>query len=301
MSSSFSIDPALAVLLAAVLGLAVGSWLTVVVHRLPRIMEYDWDSQAREPCQGDLQSEPHGNAAAADPLVPPPPPRPSLLRPASHCPACAAPLRGWHRVPVLGCLLLRGRCASCGAAIGWRYPLIEITTALLFAACVWRLGPTVAAACAMVFTAALVALAWIDLETGLLPDVITLPLLWAGLLVNTAHVFTGPASAIVGAASGYVFLWLLFHAFRLATGREGMGHGDFKLLAALGAWLGVAALPWILIMASVCGVVVGLALIFTRRVARGQPQPFGPYLAAAGIVGLLAVGMQPAWIFQPFF
>jgi leader peptidase (prepilin peptidase)/N-methyltransferase len=295
MSSFLSNDPALAVLLAAMLGLAVGSWLTVVVHRLPRIMEHDWDNDAGEPSQGDLRHQPQDGAAPE--AGPPSAARPSLFRPASHCPACAAPVRGWRRVPVLGWLLLRGRCASCGATIGWHYPLIEVTTALLFAACVWRLGPTVPAACAMVFTAALVALAWIDLQTGLLPDVITLPLLWLGLLVNTAHVFTGPAAAILGAASGYAFLWLLFHAFRLATGREGMGHGDFKLLAALGAWLGVAALPWVLIMASVAGVVVGLALIFMRRFARGQPQPFGPYLAAAGIVGLLAVGMQPTWIF----
>jgi leader peptidase (prepilin peptidase)/N-methyltransferase len=281
MWSSLPIDPVLAVWLAAALGLAVGSWLTAVVDRLPRIMEYDWENQGREQRQ--------------EPLLPLP--RPGLFRPACRCPACQAPVRGWRRVPVLGWLLLRGRCGACGAAIGWRYPLIEIMTALLFAACAWRFGATLAGVYAMVFMAALVALAWIDMETGLLPDAITLPLLWAGLLVNTAHVFASPALAIMGAAAGYGFLWLLFHVFRLVTGREGMGYGDFKLLAALGAWLGLAALPWILILASVSGVIVGFALIFARRMKRGQPQPFGPYLAVAGIVGLLTIGMHPWWTY----
>jgi leader peptidase (prepilin peptidase)/N-methyltransferase len=279
MWSPLPIDPVLAIWLAAALGLAVGSWLTTVVYRLPRIMEYDWDNQGREQRQ--------------EPALPEP--RPSLFRPACHCRACQAPVRGWRRIPVLGWLLLRGRCGACGAAIGWRYPLIELMTALLFAACAWRFGANLAAAYAMVFTAALVTLAWIDMETGLLPDAITLPLLWVGLLVNTAHVFASPALAIMGAAAGYAFLWALFHVFRLVTGREGMGFGDFKLLAALGAWLGLAALPWILILASVSGVIVGFALIFARRMKHGQPQPFGPYLAVAGIVGLLTIGMHSWW------
>jgi leader peptidase (prepilin peptidase)/N-methyltransferase len=279
MWSFFPLDPILAVCAAALLGLAVGSWLTTVVQRLPRIMEYDWDSQCREL---------RGESAA-------PGPAPSLFGPACHCPSCQAPIVGLRRIPVLGWLLLRGRCGDCRAPIGWRYPAMEILTAILFAACAWRFGPTPVALCAMGLAAALLTLAWIDMETGLLPDIITLPLLWAGLLVNVAHALTSPTLAILGAAAGYGFLWALFHAFRLITGREGMGHGDFKLLAALGAWLGLAALPWVLLAASLAGVTVGFTLIVLRRARRGQPQPFGPYLALAGIVGLLAAGVPPWW------
>ncbi|AOB32824.1 hypothetical protein AKI39_21905 [Bordetella sp. H567] len=269
MDPFVSIAPHAVILLAALLGLAVGSCLTTVVHRLPRILEYDWEA-----------SSPDGGAGPASP-------RPSLWRPLAQCPACGAAIRGWRRIPLLGWLGLRGRCGDCGARIAWRYPLIELSTAALFALCAWHYGPGLAAACAMILAAALVALAWIDAETGLLPDVITLPLVWAGLLVNTLSVFTSPVQAVLGAAVGYLFLRGLHHAFLWVTGREGMGYGDFKLLAALGAWLGLAALPMVLLAASLAGVVVGLALILARRVGRHQPQPFGPYLALAGIVGLL--------------
>ncbi|WP_254926230.1 prepilin peptidase [Bordetella genomosp. 11] len=265
------LDPHAAILLAAVLGLAIGSWLTTVVHRLPRILEYDW---AEPPLEGEAAQ---GQAAA----------RPHLWRPSSHCPACGGAIRGWRRIPLLGWLCLRGRCGECGARIGWRYPSIELMTAVLFGLCAWHYGPGLAAACAMVLAASLVAMAWIDAETGLLPDAITLPLIWAGLLVNTLGVFASPVESILGAAVGYLFLRGLHHAFLWATGREGMGYGDFKLLAALGAWLGLGALPLLLLLASLAGVAVGLALILTRRIGRDQPQPFGPYLALAGIVGLL--------------
>ncbi|OZI20610.1 prepilin peptidase [Bordetella genomosp. 9] len=291
------IDPHLAVVLAAVFGLAVGSWLTTVVHRLPHILEYDWDETSRETSRDmsydaahDIASDTFhaaaGHGAART--------RPSLFRPACQCPACAAPIRGWRRIPVLGWLGLRGRCGDCGARIPWRYPAIELMTAALYALCVWHYGASLAALCALVLAAALIALAWIDARTGLLPDVITLPLVWAGLLVNTQSVFTTPVQAILGAALGYLFLRCLHHVFLWTTGREGMGYGDFKLLAALGAWLGVAALPMVLIVSSLTGVVVGLGLILARRVGRHQPQPFGPYLALAGIVGLLMAG--PPWV-----
>ncbi|ANN68770.1 prepilin peptidase [Bordetella bronchialis] len=274
-SVPFDFHPVLldaAIPLAALLGLAVGSWLTTVVDRLPRILEYDWDESSRE--------------GRRDPAS-----RPSLWRPACRCPACGGAIRGWRRIPLAGWAGLRGRCGDCGARIAWRYPLIEALTAALFALCVWHYGPGPAALCAMALAAALVALAWIDAETGLLPDLITLPLTWAGLLVNAFHVFTSPEQAILGAAIGYLFLWALHHAFRWATGREGIGYGDFKLLAALGAWLGLGALPMMLIVASLAGVAVGLGLILARRVGRDQPQPFGPYLALAGIVALLVTGL----------
>lgn len=271
MDTYVHLDPHLAVVLAALLGLAVGSWLTTVVHRLPRMLEYDWEEPSRD--ARDAGGPAH--------------PRPSLWRPSCQCPACGGAIRGWRRIPVLGWLGLHGRCGDCGARIPWRYPAIELLTAGLYALCVWHYGASPAALCAMVLAAALIALAWIDAQTGLLPDVITLPLVWAGLLVNTQAVFASPVQAILGAALGYLFLRVLHHVFLWTTGREGMGYGDFKLLAALGAWLGVAALPLILIIASLSGVVVGLGLILARRVGRHQPQPFGPYLALAGIVGLL--------------
>ncbi|AXA75519.1 prepilin peptidase [Achromobacter xylosoxidans] len=263
------------VALAALAGLFAGGWLTRLTHRLPRMMEHEWQAQCQE-----AAGKPRSAAAYG------------LLAPAAHCPACQAPITGWRRLPLLGWLALRGRCAACHAPIGWRYPAIESMTCILFAACAWRFGATPIALCAMGLSAALVALAWIDLETTLLPDAITLPLAWAGLLVNLFDAFTPLSMAVVGAVAGYVFLWVIFHAFRLLTGREGMGFGDFKLLAALGAWFGVGALPMLLLAASVAGVVVGGALTLTGRASRGQALPFGPYLALAGVAVLLLGGEQ---------
>ena len=191
-----------------------------------------------------------------------------------------------------GLAAAQGRCAACGAAIGWRYPAIELLTAVLFAACAWRFGPTPIALCGMGLSASLVALAWIDLESTLLPDAITLPLAWAGLLVNLGDGFTPLPLAVLGAVAGYGFLWLIFHAFRYFTGREGMGYGDFKLLAALGAWF-VGALPMLLLAASLAGVLVGGTMTLAGRARRGQPLPFGPYLALAGVAVLL-LGGEPA-------
>ncbi|WP_233234152.1 A24 family peptidase [Bordetella sp. LUAb4] len=282
MQSNFAIGMTSAILLAALLGLVVGSWLTKAVDRLPRIMDYDWEAQFREWRGEAMQQEED---------------RPSLWRPACRCPACQATITGWRRLPVLGWLLLRGRCAECQQPISWRYPVLECLTAVGFAACVWRFGPGVQALLAMLLVAALLALAWIDIDTGLLPDVITLPLLWVGLLANVADIFAPTTQAVLGAAVGYGLLWLLFHGYHLLTGREGMGYGDFKLLAALGAWLGLAALPLLLLAASLTGALVGLFLIATRRARRGQPQPFGPYLAAAGIVTLFSGGLPPGLLF----
>jgi len=269
--------------MAAVLGLAVGGWLTVLAHRLPRMMEREWLQQYQEFRPAAVSGSEPGAAAGY-----------TLWRPGWHCPACAAPVRGWRRLPVLSWLLLRGRCGACGESIGWRYPVTELATALLFALCAWRFGPTPIALCAMGLCAALLALAWIDLQTSLLPDAITLPLAWAGLLANLGGALAPLPLAVLGAVVGYVFLWLLFHMFRLLTGREGMGYGDFKLLAALGAWFGLAALPGLLLAASLAGVAGAGILRLTGHARRGQPLPFGPYLALAGIVTLMAAG-RPPW------
>ncbi|HCW16926.1 A24 family peptidase [Achromobacter sp.] len=267
--------------LAALAGLFIGSWLTVLTYRLPRMMEREWQAQCLDAVG---RARPDGSEG--------------LFRPASHCPACHAPVAGWRRLPVLGWLLLRGRCGACHAAISWRYPAIEILTAGLFAACAWRYGATPVALFAMGLSAMLVALAWIDFESTLLPDALTQPLVWAGLLVNLFGAFTTLPLAVVGAVAGYVFLWVIFHVFRLLTGREGMGYGDFKLLAALGAWFGVESLPMVLLAASLVGVLIGGLLTMSGRAGRGQPLPFGPYLALAGIVMLLLGGEQGLWQFM---
>jgi len=279
----YSLDPGLAIALAALLGLAASGMLSVVAHRLPRIMEREWQAQLRQDAEEDAASV----ASEAEQY--------GLLRPGWHCPGCGAPVRGWRAVPLLGWLALRGRCGHCRRPIGWRYPAMELAAAALFAACAWRFGPTPMALCAMGLVGALLVLAWIDVETGLLPDAITLPLTWAGLLVNLSDGLAPLPLSVLGAVAGYLFLWAVFHAFKHITGREGMGYGDFKLMAALGAWLGLAALPWLLLGASLAGVAVGVGLRVAGRVGQGEPLPFGPYLAAGGILMLLAVG-QPPWL-----
>lgn len=248
-------------------GLIVGSFLNVVIARLPIMMEHAW----RDAC-----AELHGAAGAERPRF-------DLAWPRSHCPECRHTLAWYELIPVLSWLGLRGRCAHCGSRIAARYPLVECGTALLFAACVWRLGPGVPALAAMVLCAALVALAAIDANTMLLPDSITLPLLWAGLLLSlTPWGWVTPGAAIAGAALGYGLLWVVATGFKLVTRKEGMGLGDLKLLAALGAWFGWQALPALILLSSVAGVVVGVVLLLTGRSRRSQPLPFGPYLAAAG-------------------
>jgi leader peptidase (prepilin peptidase)/N-methyltransferase len=218
----------------------------------------------------------------------------TLSTPGSACPACKAPIKAWHNVPVVSWLLLRGRCASCKTRISARYPLVELATGLLSAWVAWHFGFGAAAACALLVTWALIALTGIDIDHQLLPDGITLPLLWAGLL---AAVIVGPIAgspipasardAIIGAASGYLSLWLVFHTFRLITGKEGMGYGDFKLFAALGAWLGWKLLPLVILLSAASGALLGILMIVVRGRDRSAPMPFGPYLAAAGWLAML--------------
>ena len=259
--------------------LAIGSFLNVVIHRLPLILDRQWRAQCAE-----LTGQ--AGPPDAEPLT--------LATPRSRCPGCRAPIKARHNVPLLSWLALRGRCASCGMAISARYPLVELATGLLSAAVAWHFGLGVAALGALLVTWFLVALTAIDIDTQLLPDSLTLPLLWLGLLASLWHVPgqgaalpAAPVDAILGAVGGYLFLWAVFHAFRLLTGKEGMGYGDFKLYAALGAWLGWQMLPLVLLLSAAVGALVGITLIVARRHGRDVPIPFGPYLAGAGWVAML--------------
>ena len=258
-------------LLAGLLGLAVGSFLNVVIHRLPRMMLRE---SANFVAAERGETLPHAD-------------RYNLLLPRSACPHCGTAIAARHNVPLLGWLWLRGRCHACGAAISPRYPLVELITASLFALAAWRFGAAQQGLAIMLCCAFLVALAFIDADTMLLPDDLTLPLMWLGLLLNLNHYLAPLPDAVLGAAAGYVALWLIYWGFKLATGKEGMGYGDFKLMAALGAWLGWQALPFVLLSASALGAIVGIALVLLRRQERDQPIPFGPYLAVAGIMALL--------------
>ena len=274
-------QPAVLPWVALLFGLCIGSFLNVVIHRLPKMMEREWREQCAELAAGT--GEPQGGS-------PVPPPRSegryNLLVPRSACPACGTRIKALQNLPVLSWLALRGKCAACRAPISARYPLVEIFAGLIGAYAAWRYGATLAALGAMGFGWALLALTAIDLDTQLLPDDITLPLLWAGLLINMGGAFVPLRTALIGAMAGYIALWLVYWAFKLATGKEGMGYGDFKLLAAIGAWLGWQKLPLVIVLSSVVGAVVGIGLIVLARHAREEPIPFGPYLAAAGLIAL---------------
>ena len=268
--SGWLVQPAVLPWMALILGLCIGSFLNVVVHRLPKMMEREWREQCAELAGTELA--PAG--------------RYNLVVPRSACPACGTRIKALHNVPVFSWLALRGRCARCGKRISARYPAIEILAGLIGAYAAWRFGPTLAAAGAMGFGWALLALTAIDLDTQLLPDDITLPLLWAGLLINMTGAFVPLRTALIGAVAGYLALWLVYWGFKLATGKEGMGYGDFKLLAAIGAWLGWQKLPLVILLSSVVGAAVGIALMVLARHGRDKPIPFGPYLAPAGLIAL---------------
>lgn len=260
------------VALAGLLGLCIGSFLNVVIHRLPRIMEREWQMQCAE-----LTGIP---AETTTEVL-------TLARPRSRCPACGHQITALENIPLLSYLLiLKGKCSGCGARISPRYPIIEALTALLSAWTVWHFGATLQAAGALLLIWSLIALAAIDLDTQLLPDAITLPLLWLGLAFNLGSSYVDLSSSVIGAMAGYLALWSVFWLFKLATGKEGMGYGDFKLLAALGAWLGWQMLPTIILLSSVVGATVGISLIIVARHGRNVPIPFGPYLAAAGAIAL---------------
>ncbi|MDF0606484.1 A24 family peptidase [Neisseriaceae bacterium TC5R-5] len=262
------------------LGLVIGSFLNVVIHRLPKMLEAEWQQN----CQPEDDS--------THTLLTPPY---NLMTPGSHCPQCETAIQAWQNIPLLSYVLLAGRCHLCKTRISPRYPLVELSTGLLFAFLSWHFGWSVQLAGYLAFTAVLIALSCIDADTQLLPDSLTLPLLWGGLLFNLITATIPLQDAVLGAMAGYVVLWLVFHGFKLITGKEGMGYGDFKLLAALGAWLGWSMLPLIILLSSLVGAVVGIALIFLTKRGRGQPLPFGPYLAAAGWITLLWGKDMVAW------
>jgi leader peptidase (prepilin peptidase)/N-methyltransferase len=263
-------SPAASVAIAALMGLLVGSFLNVVIHRVPIMLEREWARQAAE-----MRGETPPEQAVYN-----------LVVPRSACPACGHRITALENIPVLSWLVLRGRCSACASPIPVRYPLVEIITAVLSGLAVWHLGAGTAGIAALVLTWTLIALTGIDLDTQLLPDNLTLPLLWAGLAVNLAGVFTPLDSAVVGAIAGYGSLWTVYWLFKLVTGKEGMGYGDFKLLGALGAWFGWQALPGIILLSSLVGALVGIGMIVFARHGREVPIPFGPYLGGAGLLTL---------------
>lgn len=276
-------DPWLEMALAGLLGLLIGSFLNVVIHRLPKMMERQWALE-----YAHYAAEQSGNALPQEQTAPF-----GLSHPRSACPHCQHAIGWYENVPVLSYLWLRGRCAGCKTRISLRYPLVELLTGALFALCAWRWGLSPTAGAWAVFCALLVALAGIDWDTTLLPDDLTYPLLWAGLIAAALQWTNVPLfAAVMGAVAGYLSLWSVYWAFKLATGKEGMGYGDFKLFAALGAWFGWQALVPIILMASVIGAIVGIAMKFSSGLREGGYIPFGPFLAGAGLVALLAGPQQ---------
>ena len=263
-------EPALFTGLVFLFSLLIGSFLNVVIHRLPKMMEADWHVQCAE-LRGETPAE-------STPY--------NLAVPRSACPQCGHRITALENIPLLSWLWLRGRCSACSAPIGARYPLVELLTALLSAAVAWKWGVSVQTLGALLLVWTLVALAFIDLDTTLLPDSLTLPLLWLGLLFNLGGHFASLPDAVIGAIAGYGVLWSVYWLFKLVTGKDGMGYGDFKLLAAIGAWLGWQMLPVTLLLSSVVGAAIGVAMILLVKHDRRIPIPFGPYLAGGGLVAL---------------
>ncbi|MCP3669760.1 MAG: prepilin peptidase [Gammaproteobacteria bacterium] len=266
-------NPALFLFATAIIGLAVGSFLNVVIYRLPVMLEQEWEEQCQElrgESTTDTEHEPF-----------------NLSHPRSRCQECGHQIAFWENIPIISYILLRGRCSACGNGISLRYPVVEMVTALLSVAVAWHFGFSWQTAAALPLTWALIALTMIDYDHKLLPDSVVLPLLWLGLLVNLQGGFTDLASAVTGAIAGYMSLWSIFQLFRLITGKEGMGYGDFKLLAMLGAWLGWQYLFQIVLISSLVGAIVGISLVLALGRDRTLPIPFGPYLATAGWISLL--------------
>lgn len=255
-----------------VFGLLCGSFLNVVILRVPSLLEHDWRCQCQELLELKTEAEERP---------------PGIVFSRSRCPKCGHSISSTENIPLFSYLVLRGRCAACKARISPRYPLIELGTAILFAVTIWHFGPTLQGLSALLLTAFLIAMAGIDIDHQLLPDNMTLPLMWAGILLSFWSVHVDLSTSVIGAVAGYLVLWSIYHLFRLLTGKEGMGYGDFKLLAALGAWMGWQILPLIVLLSSVVGAVVGLALMSAGKMHRDKPMPFGPFIAAAGWIALI--------------
>lgn len=261
------------ILLAGLLGLIIGSFLNVVILRVPRMLEIEWQQQAREILEPDREHVPPATY--------------NLILPHSHCPKCKSEIKPWQNIPVISYLLLRGRCGNCKEPISLRYPAIELLTAGLSMLVAWQMGFGLATAGMLVLTWALICLSMIDADTQLLPDIIVLPLLWLGLILNSFGVYTDLNTALWGAVAGYLSLWSVYWLFKLVTGKEGMGYGDFKLLAMLGAWGGWQVLPLTILLSSLVGAILGIIILKARGANNSTPLPFGPYLAIAGWIALI--------------
>ncbi|GAA0830230.1 prepilin peptidase [Cupriavidus pauculus] len=268
LASLAALPPAMLIGMAGAIGLIVGSFLNVVIHRLPRMMDFD---------EANYIAEVRG-----EPL--PHPARYNLMAPRSACPHCGHQIAAWENIPIVSYVFLRGRCSACKAPISIRYPLVEAVSGVLSALAMWHFGPTVQALAAIVMIWALIAAFMIDADTQLLPDQITLPLLWLGLLLNLQGWFVPLQDAVIGAAAGYLSLWSVYWLYKLIRGREGMGYGDFKLMGALGAWFGWQALPALILMSSIVGAVLGGAMLLLQRKGSETTFPFGPYIAGAGLI-----------------
>ncbi len=267
-------EPAIGLPVAICFGMLLGSFGNVVIHRLPKMMEREWAAQCAEIGGGDAEVIAHASA------------RYNLMVPPSACPSCSRPIRALENIPVISWLILRGKCAGCQSPISARYPLVELLAGFLAFVAIHHFGMSIKGIAAFGFLYALLLLTFIDADTQFLPDQLTLPLLWAGLILNSFGVFTDLKSALFGAVLGYLLLWSIYWIFKLVTGKEGMGYGDFKLLAAIGAWLGWQVLPTVVLFSSVVGALVGIGFMVTKRLERGVPMPFGPFLAAAGAIAL---------------
>lgn len=278
----FQAYPASFVVTGGLLGLIIGSFLNVVIHRLPAMLEGEWRSQCTK-----LLELPNAESHSV--------PSFNLVVPRSQCPECGHAIGLFENVPVLSYLWLKGRCAACRHSISLRYPAVELLTAVLTAVVAWHFGFGREAAGAMLLTWALIALSFIDFDHQILPDSITQPFLWLGLTLNLFNTYTSTQASLVGAMAGYLLLWSVYHAFRLITGKEGMGFGDFKLMGMLGAWLGWQLLPMVVLLSSLVGAIVGLALVATQGRDKNLPIPFGPYIACAGWIALLWGNELMAW------
>ena len=256
--------------LCTTIGLVAGSFLNVIIFRLPKMMEREWNQQCSE-----LRGE------TIKPL-----PTLNLVKPFSECPHCKHKITALESIPIISYLALRGRCSQCNTSISLRYPIMEALTGIISGFIAWHFGYGFITVAALIFVWSMIALAFIDLDTQLLPDEVTLPLLWIGLLINLGNGFTDISSAVIGAASGYIFLWLIYWCFKISTDKEGMGYGDFKLLAVIGAWFGWKMLPLVILLSSLAAAVIGIVLIIVTKNKRDAPFPFGPYLVGSGLVAL---------------
>lgn len=308
MDNIYWITPEFSVALAGLLGLLVGSFLNVVIHRLPLMMQRQWEAELNEAllAQANMDALSHttGSDTISDEEVPTGHGRGqsqskafNLLVPRSRCPHCEHQITALENIPVFSWIFLRGACRECRKPIPVRYPFVELLTGILAASSVWRFGFDLTGLAAALFCCVLITLTFIDYDTQLLPDNLTLPLLWSGLLLNlTRHAMTSLPDAVIGAIAGYLILWCVYWTFKLISGKEGMGYGDFKLLAALGAWFGWQALPAIILISSVLGTIVGVGLILFKNHSRSHPIPFGPYLSGAGLIMLFNGGQVLHWM-----